>query len=332
MGTPARPALCPTSSIADIETGKSAYPTTRSKTFYLMTTATLEHPRHDQARELRSLVAQRALRASDSSRRVRTCRVIALASGKGGVGKSVIAINLAVALAQSGQSVCLLDACAGVGQLELLCGRNGYWNLTHVAAGSRRLADITHAGPSGVSMVSGASCLLEANVASRNLLPQLTDLEQRHDWLIVDTSSGPSRGSSPFIRAADRVLIVTTPEPTAIAEAYSTAKSLTSAEGLVVSALVNRAHSADQATEILRRLRHAARSFLRADLDEAGFIPEDIVVQDAVAARRPLSECDPMCQAQRAIGRLAERLARATEARSEVGYFERLRQSQVASI
>ncbi len=296
-----------------------------------MTTATLERPRHDQARELRSLVAQRALRVSDSSRRVRTCRVIAMANGKGGVGKSVIAINLAIALAQSGHSVCLLDASSGVGQLELLCGQNGYWNLSHVAAGSRQLQDITHEGPSGVHLVSRADCLLDANVDSMNLLPQLTDLEQRHDWLIVDTSGGLSRWSSPFIRAADRALIVTTPEPTAIAEAYSTVKRLTSAEGLVVSVLVNRANSTDQAAEILGRLRHATRSFLRADLDAAGGIPEDTAVPKSVAMRTPLSEFESPCAAQYAIEQLAERLARSVEARQDAGYFERLLASREAA-
>lgn len=293
-----------------------------------MLVSTLERRPSDQARELRSLVAQRAARAQNVSQAVRTCRVIAVASGKGGVGKSVIAINLAMALAQRGDSVCLLDASSGVGHLELLCGRNAYWNLSHVVAGSRRLEDITHEGPFGVHLVSGASCLLDTNDSLMNLLPQLDDLEQNHDWLIVDTSSGPSRWNVPFLRAADRVLIVTTPEPTAIAEAYSAVKSLSNTEGLVISALVNRASSAEQASEILGRLRGTARSFLRADLDPAGGIPEDVAVQQSVAARQPLAQCQPTCAAQHAIEQLAERLVRAVEVRNEAGYFERLLRSR----
>ena len=293
-----------------------------------MPVSTLERRPSDQARELRSLVAQRAARASGLSRAARTCRVIAVASGKGGVGKSVIAINLAMALARQGNSVCLLDASSGVGHLELLCGRNAYWNLSHVVAGSRRLEDITHEGPLGVHVVSGASCLLDTNDSSMSLLPQLNALEQNHDWLIVDTSSGPSRWNVPFLRAADRVLIVTTPEPTAIAEAYSAVKSLSNTEGLVISALVNRASSAEQASEILGRLRGAARSFLRADLDPAGGIPEDVAVQESVAARQPLAQFEPTCAAQHALEQLAERMARAVEVRNEAGYFERLLRSR----
>ena len=289
-----------------------------------MPVSTLERRPADQARELRSLVAQRAARASGSSHAVRTCRVIAVASGKGGVGKSVIAINLAMALAQRGDSVCLLDASSGVGHLELLCGRNAYWNLSHVAAGSRCVTDITQEGPLGVHLVSGASCLLDASDAPMNVLPQLAKLEHNHDWLIVDTSSGPSRVSSPFLCAADRVLIVTTPEPTSIAEAYSAVKSLPNTDGLVVSALVNRADSAEQAAQILGRLRHSARSFLRADLDEAGVIPEDIAVPASVAARQPLAQFEPTCAAQHAIEQLAERMTRAVEVGNQARYFERL--------
>ena len=297
-----------------------------------MPVSTLERRPADQARELRSLVAQRAARASGLSHAVRTCRVIAVASGKGGVGKSVITINLAMALAQRGDSVCLLDASSGVGHLELLCGRNAYWNLSHVAAGSRCVEDITQAGPLGVHLVSGASCLLDASDSPISLLPQLAKLEHHHDWLIVDTSSGPSRVSSPFLRAADRVLIVTTPEPTAIAEAYSAVKGLPNTNGLVVSALVNRADSTEQASQILERLRHAARSFLRADLDEAGVIPEDFAVQESVLARQPLAQFEPTCAAQHAIEQLAERMARAVETSNEVSYFERLLRSREAPL
>ena len=300
------------------------------QTLSFMPISILERRPADQARELRSLVAQRAARASGLSRAGRSCRVIAVASGKGGVGKSVIAINLAMALAQQGSSVCLLDASSGVGHLELLCGRNDYWNLSHVAAGSRCVADITQDGPLGVHFVSGASCLLDASETPVDVLPQLAKLEHHHDWLIVDTSSGPSRVSSPFLRAADRVLIVTTPEPTAIAEAYSGVKGLPNTDGLVVSALVNRADSTEQAAEILGRLCHSARSFLRADLDEAGVIPEDSAVSASVAARQPLAQFEPTSAAQHAIKQLAERMTRAVEVRNEAGYFERLLRSREA--
>ena len=283
--------------------------------------------RHDQARELRALVAQRAARVSDLPCETRTCRSLAVVSGKGGVGKSVIALNLAVALARRGDSVCLVDASPSIGHLELLCGQNGYWNLAHVAAGSRCLEDVVLAGPHGMHIVSGASCLLSETDSHAELIRDLAKLEREHDWLIIDTAGGEPRRASPFASAADRVLIVTTPEPTSIAEAYATLKGLSATEGPLASALVNRADSEQQALQILERLRHAARSFLRTDLDRAGFVPNDPAVWQSVSARCPLVDIEPVCPAQQALEGLAERLARTVITRDESDYFQRLMQS-----
>ena len=180
-------------------------------------------------------------------------------------------------------------------------------------------------GPSGVRIVSGASCLLGETDFYTGLLHELTELEQDHDWLILDAVAGP------FARAADCTLIVTTPEPTAIAEAYATLKGLSATDGSRASALVNRADSEHQALQVLERLRHAGRSFLRTDLDRAGFIPNDSAVWQSVSARRPLVEVEPNCPAQQALEGLADRLARTVTSRNEVGYFQRLMQSQEAS-
>ena len=284
---------------------------------------THRHP--DQARELRALVAQRDSRVSDLPCEIRVCRSLAVVSSKGGVGKSVVALNLAVALARRGDSVCLVDASPGIGHLELLCGLNGYWNLSHVAAGSRCLEDVVLDGPYGMRIVPGASCLLGETDSHAGLLRELTNLERDHDWLIIDAVA------SVFAHAADRALIVTTPEPTAIAEAYATLKGLSATDGPLVSALVNRADSEQQALQILERLRHAGRSFLRTDLDRAGFVPNDPAVWQSVASRRPLVEIEPACPAQQALERLAERLARTVTMREEVSYFQRLMQHQEAS-
>lgn len=282
----------------------------------------------DQACELRALVAQHATQSHGT----RTCRSMAIASGKGGVGKSVIALNLAVALARRGDSVCLVDASSSVGHLELLCGHNAYWNLSHVAAGSRCLNDVVFDGPCGVRIVSGASCLLGETDSRAGLLRALTDLEHNHDWLILDTAGGQPQLVSPFVQAADRALIVTTPEPTAIVEAYATLKGLSAAAGPLVAAVVNRADSEQQALEILTRLCRAGRSFLRTDLTRVGFIPNDPAVWQSVASRCPLVLSEPSGPAQLAFTGLAERLARTVSSRGETGYFQRLQQSQEATV
>jgi len=290
------------------------------------------HRHFDQAHELRALVAQRSARGSDLPRETRTCRSLAVVSGKGGVGKSVIALNMAVALARRGESVCLIDASPGIGHLGFLCGRNGYWNLSHVAAGSRSLEDVVLDGPHGLRIVPGASCLLTDADSRAELLRELTVLERSHDWLIIDTASAEPLCSSPFARAADRVLIVTTPEPTSIAEAYAALKGLSAANDPLVSALVNRADSEQQALQILERLRHAGRSFLRTDLDRAGYIPNDPALWQSVSARRPLLDVEPECPAQLAVGGIVERLARTITRRGETDYFRRLKTPLAASL
>jgi flagellar biosynthesis protein FlhG len=292
----------------------------------LLATLTANRPVRDQARELRALVARRAICTRDASPdSIRTCRSLAVVSGKGGVGKSVLALNLAIALARRGASVCLLDASSSVGHLGLLCGQNGYWNLSHVAAGSRCLDDIVLDGPCGVRMIPGASNLIGGLHSRPAMLRELVNLECEHDWLIVDTAGGTPRGASPFAQAADRVVIVTTPEPTAVAEAYATLKSLAAADGPVASVLVNQADSEHQALEILDRLRHTARTFLRTDLDRAGFVPHDPSICQSVYARQPLVDVDASCPAQQAIERLAERFHCCVTSHDPSSYMERLR-------
>lgn len=285
------------------------------------------HSPSDQARELRALVAQRARCADDLPREIRSCRSITVTSGKGGVGKSVVALNLAMAFAQRGDSVCLVDASPSVGHLELLCGQSGYWNLAHVAAGSRRLEDIVLDGPGGVRIVPGASCLLDDEDVPAHLLRQLADLERHHDWLIVDTAGGSSGRANPFVHTADRALIVTTPEPTALAEAYAALKGLSVVDDFVASVLVNRADSERQAIQILDRLRQTARSFLRTDFDRLGFVSEDATLRQSIATRRPQFGTTSNGTTQQAFTRISERLSQAVTPREPTGYFQRVLRS-----
>jgi len=291
----------------------------------------ITHQPADQARELRALVAQRAAREATRPSAPPTCRSLAVVSGKGGVGKSVIALNLAVSLARRGDSVCLIDASPSLGHLELLCGCNGYWNLTHVATGSRRLAEVILDGPHGVHLVSGASCLGSEFDTSADLFHDLCELERTHDWLIFDTAAGEPRLTNRLARVSDRVLIVATPETTAIAEAYAALKGLSASYGPVASVIVNRADSEQQARPILERLRHAAKSLLHTDLDRAGFIPDDSAVAKSVLMRQPLADVAPMCSAQQAIDGLAERLARTVATQTESSCFARLMRQSVAA-
>jgi hypothetical protein len=130
---------------------------------------------HDQACELRSLIARRVSAAAEGSVKGRRCHTIAIAGGKGGVGKSVLAVNLAIALAKQGSQVGLFDASPHLGQVEMLCGISRYWNLSHVTRGGRRLEQVVQKGPAGVHILAGGSGLIQQ------------DLVQSHPVIIMFT-------------------------------------------------------------------------------------------------------------------------------------------------
>jgi len=256
-------------------------------------------------------------------------RTIAVTSGKGGVGKSNIALNLAMALAETDASVCLLDANLGLGNIDLLCGLNGYWNLSHVITGARLLSEIMLVGPSGVHVIPGASGLADIadcpRVAQQSLLRQMQELEQSHRYLIIDTGTGIHRSIRQFAAAADLVLVVTTPELTSIADAYALVKVLSNNNGSLLQILVNQSESPEQARRIIDRLQHTSRCFLRVDVGSAGHIPRDASVARAVSRRRPFILDSPHSPSSRAVQQLARRLMNQTGASRSCGtFFSRL--------
>lgn len=289
-----------------------------------MTLLTSSRPCHDQARELRALVAQRAAMREADSIRPRSCRSVVVASGKGGVGKSVIAMNLAMALIERGDSVCLVDASSRIGHIGLLSGQHRYWNLSHVASGSRCLSEVVVDGPGGLKIVPGGISLLEESESFAGMHAEFRDLESQHDWLIIDTGSGMARETDGFIRAADHVLVVTTPDPAAIAEAYAVIKQLPDSTDSRASVLVNRAASYEMAHDIWSRLRHASRSFLQNNLGYAGIVLEDSTVGESVLQQCSLNVLDTDCEAMRGLRQVAARMEDLVVPQADDGYFGRL--------
>ncbi|OYW23875.1 MAG: hypothetical protein B7Z55_03090 [Planctomycetales bacterium 12-60-4] len=282
----------------------------------------------DQALGLRTLLEERSRTGAGYGRRTpSSCLTLAITSGKGGVGKSVLAVNLSVALARQGLRVCLLDGNLGVGNVDLLCGLNGYWNLSHVVTGARRMADVCMEGPAGVRVVPGASGIVDIAdcppTAQSQLLQQFQQLEDDHDVLLIDTGSGIHRLVRQFALAAERVLIVTTPEPTSIADAYATIKAVHSPAGPQLSVVVNQATD-DQTERIVERIQATARTFLRTGLSLGVGIPYDAVVPQSVLARRPFVDAAPSSRATRSVQRLAEKLAGQPRTPSRQGFFARL--------
>jgi len=254
------------------------------------------------------------LNATERNRTVRLARAIAISSGKGGVGKSNIAVNLAVACAERGQRTALLDADLGLANADVLCGITPRSTLEDVVTGERKLDEVAVLAPGGFRLVPGASGVSRladmGQSARREVFAQLLELERSVDVLIIDTGAGIGANSMAFAAAADTILITTTPEPTAIADAYGAIKTLVARgrrEGIRL--VVNMASSEEEARAVHARVERVARAFLNTSIEFAGAIPHDPAVPHAVRRREPVAVGSPYAPASRAIRQLARTLS-----------------------
>jgi flagellar biosynthesis protein FlhG len=240
-------------------------------------------------------------------------RMLVVASGKGGVGKSNLCANLAVAMGESGARVLLLDADFSQANLDLLLGVHPRYDLQHVLAGERTLEEILVEAPGGVRLIPAASDVPELaeldDYRRECLLRGIGTLEGGADVLVVDTASGMTRGALALCLAADDVIVMTTPEMPAFADAYGLIKVL-SAQGIrqAPHLLVSQATNAEEAEETAHRVRLVARRFLHLELRSLGAIPEDPAVPRAVRRQEPVIIAFPQSPAAAAYRALAARL------------------------
>jgi flagellar biosynthesis protein FlhG len=261
----------------------------------------------DQAARLRRLVGTSA--ADDAARR------IAIVSGKGGVGKSSIAVNLAACLAGRGIRVMLIDADIGLANDDVLLGLSCPQTLGHVLDGSRRLDEVVQSAPGGFGFVAGPSSGSRWSDVSafecQRLVDEFTRLEQDTDIVLLDCGAGINQAVLTFALACDTVLVVTTPEPTAMADGYAMIKTL-AREGYNgrVSLLVNMATSRAEARAIVRRIAEVAKNFLKYPVADGGYLLQDNHVERAVLERCPFVLQYPRCPATACLGAVAVRMAR----------------------
>jgi flagellar biosynthesis protein FlhG len=256
----------------------------------------------DQASKLRRLVHQ----ASEAS-------TIAVTSGKGGVGKSNIALNLSILLSAAGNRVALVDADLGLANLDVLMDIGVRANVSHVITGRRRLGDVIVDLPSGVQFVPGASGLARLAELSEfqraQLLDQLAALEADNDIIVIDTGAGIGANVLHLAGSADRTIVVTTPEPTSVTDAYAVVKVLTQRRYPgQMSLLVNFATDRQEARQTTQRISTVARQFLGVRLLDAGYVLTDEKVAEAVRRRQPFVLTQPRCPASRCLAALATKL------------------------
>lgn len=278
---------------------------------------------------------QQKPKSNVAPQRIKLARAIAVSSGKGGVGKSNLAVNLAVAMSSFGLKVGLLDADLGMANADVLCNVSPKMTLEHVVAGRCKLWEAMLLAPGGFRLIPGASGVTKLAEISENnrrgLLSQLAALERVADVLIIDTGAGISPNVLSFAAAAHTAVVTTTPEPTSMTDAYGMIKALLSrAPDASVELVVNMVQSEDEAQHVFDRMDKVCRTFLRRRLIYAGAVPTDRAVPAAVRHRVPFILYAPEAPATAAVQNVARRLVGLEDAASPVqpeqrgGFFSRL--------
>ncbi len=251
-------------------------------------------------------------------------RVIAVSSGKGGVGKTNIAVNLGLTLAKRGIRVALLDADLGTANVDVLMGIRPDYHLQHLITGQRSLAEIIVETPSGLKIIPGASGLpdlADLPDAQRDvLLRAMMALDGTVDLLLIDTGAGVGRNVVQFILSAGEVLLVTTPEPTAVTDAYALVKVLAGYHlPISIKLVVNNAQPPSEGDLVARRLAMVAEQFLGRAIEPLGVLPHDKSVPQAVRRQIPVVEASPFSPMSTGLNRLAERLWNDVEVQQVTG-------------
>ena len=277
----------------------------------------------DQASSLRAM-------AGRANRRAQT---IAITSGKGGVGKTNLAVNLATVLAGMRRRVVLLDADLGLANADILCNVQPRFNLAHVVAGQRALAEVLTPVPAGFSLIPGASGLAKmadlSEADRKRIVTELDSVDESADALIIDTGAGIGRNVLSFTSTADHVVIVTTPEPTAITDAYAVMKVLVRCGTAgKISIMVNMVRNRDEALQVHERIASVARQFIKTDIAFSGYVVADAAVQQAVRKRAPFVVQYPHSAAAQCVHAWANRIDHHVDIsagpRTGQGFFARL--------
>jgi len=239
-----------------------------------------------------------------------TLRVVAVTSGKGGVGKTNISVNLATLAAAQGQRVLLIDADLGLANSHIVLGVAPRYHLGHLLDGTVDIDEVLAHGPHGLRVLSASSGVQEMtrldDAQRLRLVTALDPLDDRFDLVLIDCGAGIGDNVVFFAGAAQMTLLVVTPEPTSLTDAYAAVKVLSQRAGVRhFSVVVNWASDEAQARDIFQKLARVTDRFLQAKVSYVGSLPRDENVQRSVMAQQPVVDLYPQSPASRALGHLA---------------------------
>ena len=266
----------------------------------------------DQADNLRNLL-------NNTNRKDResldlSARVITVTSGKGGVGKTNFSVNLAIQFSKMNKKVVIIDADFGLANIEVIFGIMPRYSLANVLKGEKDIEDVLTDGPFGIKFISGGSGLKElTNITEKQMsyfINNFSYLDAIFDIIIIDTGAGISKSVVNFIKASDETIIVTTPEPTSITDAYALIKTIKEERGHMpkFKMVVNRVDDEEEGVEIYEKINRASGKFLNVQIEDLGCIPYDRYLVKAVKKQEPASMLYPNCSFTKALEKIGSKM------------------------
>lgn len=278
----------------------------------------------DQASDLRKEIKALEFGTFREGNATSRCQVVAVTSGKGGVGKTYVVVNLALTLRRRGKKVVIFDGDFGLANVDVLLGLTPRYHLGHVIEGMQSLRNIIVEGPEGIHIIPASSGIQElANLGERRrklVLDQLRELFDEYDFVLIDTAAGISDNVMRLLSASGRVIVVCNPEPTALVDAYALIKVLFRKDPKKeVLLLVNSVEDQQEALDVHRQLSQVVERFLGTRVHLLGSIPHDVRVLESVRRQRPLVLTHPASLVSRAFGKIAEELTKSATLSEPIG-------------
>ncbi len=261
----------------------------------------------DQAEQLRNIIKKQ-------NQKQHLARVITITSGKGGVGKSNISVNLAIQLSRLNKKVIILDADFGLANIEVMLGIRPKYNLADMMFRGKSVQEVISPGPEGIGFISGGSGLKEMSNLTRDqiisLVNMMYELDHLADVVIIDTGAGISDTVMELVAASTEVLLVATPEPTSITDAYALLKTLHRHEDFdkertSIKMVGNRIQSYEEGKDLFTKLNTVVEKFLDMEMEYLGAVPYDPTLTQAVMKQTPVSLATPNAPSSRAMLELA---------------------------
>jgi len=254
-------------------------------------------------------------------------QVIAVSSGKGGVGKTNVSVNLSLAMVEAGQRVLLMDADLGLANVDLLLGLRSEYNLSHVISGERSLEEVVVDGPEGLKIIPAASGMQMMSELSPSehagVIRSFSDLSMPLDVLVVDTAAGISDGVVSFVKASNEVIVVVCNEPTSLTDAYALIKVMSEDHGIQkFNVLANSVRDPQEGIKLFKKLSRVTDYYLDVTLNFMGAVPYDEYLVKAVKKQRAVLQSFPQCPSSMAFRKIAKTVMSWPVPQSASGHLE----------